>query len=200
MRRTPLLLLSLVVVSTRCDANISIRPRQNTSAFDSVRPDCAKNFGDCSRSTCCDEPRSFGCFLSNNFESVYLCLPFGNQQVNGTCVDSKQWLCPDSWLVPSAPPSPPMPAEPPASPPFHSTCYARPANNFQSCWDSRCCRSRDSFGCFRRPVLQYAECLPYSHQNINGTCVDRWGSALLTCCLHPHAPTTLRSYPYSGPR
>jgi hypothetical protein len=51
-------------------------------------------------------------------------------------------------------------------------CRKEPSEHFASCFDSHCCKDAHGFGCFRKPDKEYAECLPFSHMLINGSCHD----------------------------
>ena len=141
------------------------------------------HFSSCAESHCCKDPHGFGCFRRPLHPTIAQCLPLSHATVNGVCVDSDQWLCPETWLQPPPPPSPPLPAPsppppswspmPPTAEPWHR-CHGDPADHFASCMTSKCCRDPHTFGCFHKRHKSFAQCMPLSHQTPAGSirCVD----------------------------
>ena len=147
----------------------------------------ADHFMSCADSHCCKDAAWFGCFRRPNRPNIAQCLPRSHQrEVNGTCVDTEEWLCPESWLQPPPPPQPPLPPTspapisppsfppvPPDAEPWHR-CHKDPADHYASCIESKCCKDSHAFGCFRKRNKLWAACMPISHQTPAGAirCVD----------------------------
>ena len=151
------------------------------------RPRChatpAEHFASCAESHCCQDPRGFGCFRRPDRPGIAQCLPLSHQTVNGSCVDSDQWLCPETWLQPPPPPLPPSPTPstpPPSLPPMppevepYHRCHGNPTEHYGSCMESRCCQDPKFYGCFHKRHKAFAQCLPLQSQIPEGgiRCVD----------------------------
>lgn len=155
----------------------------------SFRPHChaapSDHFMSCAESHCCKDAHWFGCFRRPN-RDIAQCLPLSHQSVNGTCTDSEQWLCPETWLQPPPPPSPPSPLPPPSpamppslppmppdAEPWHR-CHAEPSDHFAGCLESRCCKDPKRYGCFHKRHKAWAACMPLAAHTPAGQirCVD----------------------------
>ena len=118
----------------------------------------ADNFQPCYASRCCSTA-GFDCFKSAN-RTFAQCLPLVRHQGDGDaagagCVDSQQWLCPDSWRPPHPPPQPPPPPVPATTRATSCAPNKEPSAAFSGCFESRCCQGSATasagFGCFKKP-------------------------------------------------
>ena len=175
---------------TKCPPNRTVAmltALTTTALAQTFRPRChatpSAHFASCFDSHCCADPRTFACFHRPDRPSIAQCLPYARQVVNGTCVDTDQWLCPETWLKPPPPPLPPsplplspppsLPPLPPEAEPWHR-CHAEPSEHFGSCMESKCCKDSKRYGCFRKRNKVWAACLPLEQQIPEGgiRCVD----------------------------
>ena len=149
----------------------------------------SKHFDSCLETMCCEDPHAFGCFKRAEFEFAQ-CRPRSHMEVGGVCVDTDDWLCPETWLVPPPPP-PPSPPPPSSSAVVVATgaghsatndgggtaagsCASgtQPSAHFAACLESRCCADPRAFGCFKRAEFEFAQCRPIARQAVGGVCTD----------------------------
>ena len=153
------------------------------------RPRChdtpTDHFMSCANSHCCKDAAWFGCFRRPD-RNIAQCLPLSHQTTNGSCVDTAEWLCPQTWLqpppppLPPSPPSPPPPTAPPGLPPMPPEsepwhrCHGTPSDHYANCMESKCCKDARRYGCFRKRNKMWAACMPLAHQTPAGQpkCVD----------------------------
>lgn len=113
----------------------------------------SEQFSSCHDSGCC-RAHLFSCFHRPDRE-IAQCLPSSHQTLDGKCVDTAEWLCPDTWRTPPPPSSPPLrpSSPPPALPPrqpgtdIWHRCRADPSPHFAACMASGCCQDHNHFGC-----------------------------------------------------
>mmetsp|Transcript_9362 Transcript_9362/g.21081 ORF Transcript_9362/g.21081 Transcript_9362/m.21081 type:complete len:254 (-) Transcript_9362:646-1407(-) len=121
---------------------------------------------------CCRSPHRMTCYRKGAFYAK--CMP------TNTCDKSDGWSCEVVSLPPPPPPPSPSPRPPPpphkgiktwiSPPPPPGEC----GENFQSCIESKCCKSSHLFSCYERGP-SFAMCL---HKD---KCRDRWSESEGTC-------------------
>ena len=141
---------------------------------------CSDPNAACWDTLCCAQPSHatgpYGCFRRAG-HAYAQCRPlFGwlknhSAAPTGTCTDTDGWVCPHNWLLGREPP-PPSPPPPPPRASGGRGCHGPPAAHFSSCLESGCCQDPHGFGCFHRPDRNVAQCLPLTHQSVDGVCHD----------------------------
>jgi hypothetical protein len=113
---------------------------------------CSHDFTSCTDTKCCSNP-GFGCY-----KRVGKLYAQCKRKVS-KCVDSAEWLCPESW----------------------ADC----SDSFGDCRASHCC-SRSVDKCMRRSHMYYAQCRPELPEKGFSQCVDwRTGTATTESWLCP---------------
>lgn len=133
------------------------------------------SFQPCFRSQCCASP-GFVCLKSAARPDSAQCRPMVAHG-GATCRSSADWLCPDEWRPPFAPPLPPPPPVPKTTRLPSCVAGKTPSEEFSPCFESKCCKgsidAAHGFGCFKRSDRAYAQCRPMAaHRDSAGNCAD----------------------------